>query len=67
MELNTAYVALTRAIEELYVFVPARVGNTVNPARFLIPEDCLGQGVPAERPAAGMSLGKPIGRSNLLF
>jgi ATP-dependent exoDNAse (exonuclease V) beta subunit len=52
VELNIAYVALTRAIEELYVFVPARVGNTVNPAMFLIPEDCLSSGTPAERPAA---------------
>ena len=41
VELNIAYVALTRAIEELYIFVPARVGNTVNPAMFLIPEDIL--------------------------
>jgi ATP-dependent helicase/nuclease subunit A len=52
VELNNAYVALTRAIEELYVFVPSRVGNTVNPAKFLIPEDCLATGTPAERPAA---------------
>ena len=52
VELNSAYVALTRAIEELYIFVPARVGNSVNPARFLIPEDCLATGTPAERPAA---------------
>ena len=44
VELNSTYVALTRAIEELYVFVPARVGNTVNPAKFLIPEDCLVNG-----------------------
>ncbi len=52
VELNSAYVALTRAIEELYVFVPAKVGNTVNPAMFLIPEDCLSSGMPAKRPAA---------------
>lgn len=52
VELNSAYVALTRAIEELYVFVPAKVGNTVNPAKFLIPEDCLATGTPAERPIA---------------
>ncbi len=52
VELNGAYVALTRAIEELYVFVPAKVGNTVNPAMFLIPEDILCSGIPAERPAA---------------
>ncbi len=52
VELNSAYVALTRAIEEMYVFVPSRVGNTVNPAMFLIPEDILSGGTPAERPAA---------------
>ena len=52
VELNSAYVALTRAIEELYVFVPSRVGNSVNPAMFLIPEDILCSGIPAERPAA---------------
>jgi len=52
VELNIAYVALTRAIEELYVFVPAKVGNTVNPAVFLIPDDILCSGIPAERPAA---------------
>jgi len=52
VELNTAYVALTRAIEELYVFVPSRAGNTVNPAMFLIPEDILCCGIPAKRPAA---------------
>jgi ATP-dependent exoDNAse (exonuclease V) beta subunit len=52
VELNNTYVALTRAIEELYVFVPSRVGNTVNPAMFLIPDDCRSTGTPAERPAA---------------
>ena len=52
VELNSAYVALTRAIEELYIFVPGRVGNAVNAARFLIPEDCLGLGTLADRPLA---------------
>ena len=52
VELNAAYVALTRAIEELYIFVPSRVGNTVNPAKFLIPQDVLSCGIPADRPAA---------------
>jgi len=50
VELNATYVALTRAIEELYIFVPSRVGNIVNPAQFLIPEDCLQAGRPAQRP-----------------
>jgi len=52
IELNSIYVALTRAIEELYVFIPAKVGNTVNPAKFLIPEECLASGTPAERPVS---------------
>ena len=52
VELNSTYVALTRAIEELYIFVPARVGNAVNPAKFLIPDEILCCGMPAERPAA---------------
>jgi ATP-dependent exoDNAse (exonuclease V) beta subunit len=52
VELNLAYVALTRAIEELYVFVPAKVGNSSNPAVFLIPEDHLTIGTPSPRPAA---------------
>jgi len=52
VELNSTYVALTRAIEELYIFVPFKVGNTVNPAKFLIPEECLAVGAPAKRPAA---------------
>jgi len=52
IELNSTYVALTRAIEELYIFVPAKVGNTVNPAKFLIPEDSFKMGTPAERPIA---------------
>jgi ATP-dependent exoDNAse (exonuclease V) beta subunit len=52
VELNSAYVALTRAIEELYIFIPARVGNTINPAQFLVPEDCLAMGTPAVRPMA---------------
>jgi len=56
VELNSVYVALTRAIEELYIFIPRKVGNTVNPARFLIPEDCLSAGMPAERPLAHESV-----------
>jgi len=35
-ELNTSYVALTRAIEELYVFIPQRLGNYKNLAKELI-------------------------------
>lgn len=50
IELNSVYVALTRAIEELYVFIPHRVGNAVNPAVFLVPDDCLSIGTPNNRP-----------------
>ena len=57
VELNSIYVALTRAIEELYVFVPAKVGNTVNPALYLIPEDCQSLGVPVQRPQVHGVLG----------
>ncbi len=50
LELNTIYVALTRAIEELYIFIPMRSGNSVNNAWFLIPEECFNMGTPAVRP-----------------
>ena len=36
-ELDSVYVALTRAAEELYLFIPDRVGNRKNPAWHLIP------------------------------
>lgn len=51
-ELNSVYVALTRAVEELYVFVPSRVGSAVNPAKFLIPPQCLAMGAPTVRQLA---------------
>lgn len=38
-ELNTAYVALTRAKRELYIFMPEKSGNGKNKARLLIPEE----------------------------
>ncbi len=37
-ELNNMYVALTRAVDEMIVFIPERVGNSINPALSLIPE-----------------------------
>ncbi len=43
-ELNMTYVALTRAAEELYVFIPSRAGRAVNPALALIPADCYAIG-----------------------
>ena len=45
-ELNMTYVALTRAAEELYVFIPSRAGRAVNPALALIPADCYAIGTP---------------------
>ena len=45
-ELNNIYVALTRAEQELYAFVPKRVGNSFNFVNFLIPEDGLEIGQP---------------------
>ncbi len=48
-ELNSLYVALTRASEELYVFVPNRTGTGFNPAQFLFPDDCMQAGSPLRR------------------
>ncbi len=45
-ELNTIYVALTRAREEIHVFIPRRVGRRRNPADLLIPEACRRMGEP---------------------
>ncbi|MBF0594784.1 MAG: UvrD-helicase domain-containing protein [Candidatus Omnitrophica bacterium] len=46
-ELNNAYVALTRAVCEMYVFVPPKSGNTVNLALTLLPETMHATGTPA--------------------
>lgn len=43
-ELNTIYVALTRARNELYIFVPHGMERTNNIARFLIPQDYFKRG-----------------------
>lgn len=49
-ELNSIYVALTRASQEMIIFIPERSGNSINLINFLIPEDCRQQGSPtAER------------------
>lgn len=47
-ELNSVYVALTRAVSELYIFIPSKAGSGANAAWFLIPEDyhTLGEPVP---------------------
>ncbi|MCX5642674.1 MAG: PD-(D/E)XK nuclease family protein, partial [Candidatus Omnitrophica bacterium] len=43
-ELDSVYVALTRAARELYLFIPDRVGNRKNPAWHLIPSIPLPSG-----------------------
>jgi ATP-dependent helicase/nuclease subunit A len=43
-ELNNVYVALTRAVHELHVFVPSKAGNSQNMARLLVPEECRAVG-----------------------
>jgi len=43
-ELNSIYVSLTRAAEELYIFVPAKADRGVNPGALLLPENDLEQG-----------------------
>ncbi len=52
-ELNNIYVALTRAEEEMYVFVPKRTGTGFNFAQFLIPDDMRewGRKAPRQRQA----------------
>jgi len=47
-ELNTAYVALTRAVCEMYVFIPPKSGNSVNLALKLIPDAFLSVGNPVD-------------------
>jgi exodeoxyribonuclease V beta subunit len=61
-ELNNIYVALTRAQDELYVFLPQKVGNSFNLVQLLIPENTREAGAPgkathrAEEEAAVMEL-----------
>ncbi len=43
-ELNSIYVAFTRAEEELYVFIPRKAEKGVNLASFLLPENNLERG-----------------------
>ncbi|MCG2758351.1 MAG: UvrD-helicase domain-containing protein, partial [Desulfobacteraceae bacterium] len=43
-ELNTLYVSLTRAKDELYLFIPYGMPRTNNIAKLLIPEDLLACG-----------------------
>ncbi|MBI3314328.1 MAG: UvrD-helicase domain-containing protein [Candidatus Omnitrophica bacterium] len=43
-QLNSVYVALTRAKWEMYIFVPERAGNAVNPVWGLVPDDARAVG-----------------------
>ncbi len=47
-ELNNAYVALTRAVCEMYVFIPPKSGHSPNLALELIPEAMAAVGLPAD-------------------
>ncbi len=50
-ELNNIYVALTRASQELYAFVPRKTGRSYNLMVPLIPADCLRMGSARQYPA----------------
>ena len=45
-ELNTIYVSLTRAKNELYIFIPQGIERTNNIAGLLIPPECFERGSP---------------------
>ncbi|HCI44703.1 MAG TPA: hypothetical protein DE315_04130 [Candidatus Omnitrophica bacterium] len=47
-ELNNIYVALTRAQDELYAFLPRKVGNSFNLVQLLIPENSRETGAPGK-------------------
>jgi len=47
-EINSIYVALTRAEQEMYIFIPERVGTGENFVNFLIPEEFTEVGAPAQ-------------------
>ncbi|HLF17919.1 MAG TPA: UvrD-helicase domain-containing protein [Candidatus Omnitrophota bacterium] len=47
-ELNNVYVALTRAQQELYGFIPKKSGQSLNLAKFLIPQDKYEMGGPSQ-------------------
>ena len=51
-QLNSVYVALTRAVSELYIFIPAKAGNSTNVAQFLVPQEVMAIGEPVVRPAS---------------
>lgn len=54
-ELDTAYVAFTRARDELHIFVPAKAGNGINPGRCLLSEPFNAGSVQAAVPEADVA------------
>ncbi|MBU0503266.1 MAG: UvrD-helicase domain-containing protein, partial [Candidatus Omnitrophica bacterium] len=62
-ELNNIYVAFTRAIEELYVFIPGRSRAQVNPAILLFPDVDLEKGLRSEGIARVVPAPKALGQS----
>lgn len=53
-ELNNIYVALTRAQDELYVFLPQKISNGFNLVQLLIPEEIREIGAPVAVRAAAL-------------
>lgn len=66
-ELNNIYVALTRAKDEMYLFLPDKVAKSVNFVRALIPEEMVerGQPVSLRPPTAGLALAPEDGVVNI--
>lgn len=48
-ELNNVYVALTRAKNELYAFIPKKIAQSINPMQFLIPQELYECGQPMQK------------------
>jgi ATP-dependent exoDNAse (exonuclease V) beta subunit len=59
-ELNTVYVALTRAGSELYAFLPEKSGRALNCCRLLIPEELYSSGDEPGTPAPAKTAGARI-------
>jgi len=55
-EINNVYVALTRAVWELYVMIPERTGNSINPVQFLIPDGVVSIGEKASVQTSSRSI-----------
>ncbi|MBF0569531.1 MAG: UvrD-helicase domain-containing protein [Candidatus Omnitrophica bacterium] len=72
-EINTVYVALTRASAEMYGFIPAKAGSSRNLIRKLIPESLWEKGAqqiysePGKRPPESRKLSPSAGRDWIAF